>query len=408
MITKLSIANFRSLKDVSLPLSKINVLTGGNNSGKSSVIYALLTLVNFVKNPKQSLNSLFDYHYINLGKFKNVVHLKEVYDNIKIEIFVDSDYDELTTRYALELGEVSKVSLKVNDLSEFQQNITFPYDLELEKYTVKNEKEGDLFSIFWNGVTNQSLKIKNLDETKLSFSVNTNHVDLAESQILNAYNSPFSHLIKTDFIPFSRGFSKPYYAAIPLSGFHVTEEEIATVIATSNIASKISYYLEKIIGKSFNVHQEVGTAVFYLQIRDIDTPNTNYLVNEGTGTGQLVTILAKALIGNNKFICIDEPEIHLHPTIISKLVAALLEIAETEKKQFLVSTHSEPFVVALMHQVADKKIAPNDVNVFYLSKDGNETNIEQQRINDKGQIEGGLMGFYEEEIKSIKDYFKLK
>ena len=38
MISKLKIQNFRSIKDAELPLGKITVLTGANNSGKSSVI----------------------------------------------------------------------------------------------------------------------------------------------------------------------------------------------------------------------------------------------------------------------------------------------------------------------------------------------------------------------------------
>lgn len=407
MITKLSISNFRSLKDVEVPLSKINVLTGSNNSGKSSVIYALLTLMNFVRNPNQGIDSLFNYHYINLGKLKNVVYSNDSFNTMGIEIFTTSN-SSLSTNYGLKLNDKygSAVHLKINSFEELSQTIVFPYDLELEKYNIPKDEKNNYLSVFWNGIIVQDLKIKELNRIKTLFRIQTEDRNFAESYLLDTYNAPFNNLIQTDFVPISRGFSKPYYAAIPLTGFQITEEEIATVIATSNIASKISYYLEKIVNKSFNIHQEVGTSIFYLQIRDRDTPNTNYLVNEGTGIGQLVTILAKVLIEKNKFICIDEPEIHLHPTIISKLVAALIEIADKEKKQFLISTHSEQFVVALMHQVADKNLNSEDVNVFYLKKEGKETKIEQQRINKKGQIEGGLMNFYGEELKDLEDFFQ--
>ena len=288
------------------------------------------------------------------------------------------------------------------------QTIVFPYDLELEKYNLPSkERDNSYLSVFWNGIAVRDLQITDIDRVNEFFKIQEDK-EFAESYILAAYNAPLDNLIKTDFVPISRGFSKPYYAAIPLSSYHVTEDEIATIIATSNIASKISYYLEKIVDKSIYIHQEVGTSVFYLQIRDRDTPNTNYLVNEGTGVGQLVTMLAKALTEKNKFICIDEPEIHLHPTIITKLVAALIEIADKENKQFLVSTHSEQFVIALMHQVADEKLKPEEVNVFYLDKNGKETKIEQQKINRKGQIDGGLMNFYGEELKDLESFFQAK
>ncbi len=406
MITKLSVSNFRSLKDVELPLSKINVLTGSNNSGKSSVIYAILTLMNFVRNPNQGLDSLFNYRFINLGKFKNVIYSKDSHKTLGIEITTTSN--NISTNYGIKLNEKygNAVHLNMSNFEELSQTIVFPYDLELEKYNIPNNKgEDNYLSIFWNGITVQDLKIKNLDKVNDFFKTQDDK-DFLESYLLAAYNTPFNNLIQTDFVPIARGFSKPYYSAIPLSGYHVTEDEIATIIVTSNIASDISYYLEKIIDKNFNIHQEVGTSVFYLQIRDRDTSTTNYLVNEGTGVSQLVTILAKALMEKNKFICIDEPEIHLHPSIITKLVSTLIEIADKKQKQFLVSTHSEQFVIALMHQVADKKIEPADVNVFYLDKDGNETKIEQQKINKKGQIDGGLMNFYGEELKDLEDFFQ--
>lgn len=55
MISKLVIENFRSIEKADLPLGKITVLTGANNSGKSSLLYALLVLRDFLMNPNQSL-----------------------------------------------------------------------------------------------------------------------------------------------------------------------------------------------------------------------------------------------------------------------------------------------------------------------------------------------------------------
>jgi predicted ATPase len=41
MITQLSIKGFKTLKDVSLPLTRVSVLVGPNNCGKSNVLRAL-------------------------------------------------------------------------------------------------------------------------------------------------------------------------------------------------------------------------------------------------------------------------------------------------------------------------------------------------------------------------------
>ena len=45
MIKKLRVKNFRSIRDSEdIVFSKLNVFVGANNSGKSSILYALLLL----------------------------------------------------------------------------------------------------------------------------------------------------------------------------------------------------------------------------------------------------------------------------------------------------------------------------------------------------------------------------
>jgi len=67
MITKLLLGNFRSIRDSEMPLGKITVLNGPNNSGKSSVIYGLLALKNVVLNPNQAIDSFLNLGFLNLG-----------------------------------------------------------------------------------------------------------------------------------------------------------------------------------------------------------------------------------------------------------------------------------------------------------------------------------------------------
>lgn len=76
MITKLFIENYRSIRKAELPLSKINVLTGANNSGKSSVLFAALTLKSLVSNPNRQLDDVLTFPFLNLGGFEQIVFQK--------------------------------------------------------------------------------------------------------------------------------------------------------------------------------------------------------------------------------------------------------------------------------------------------------------------------------------------
>lgn len=92
---------------------------------------------------------------------------------------------------------------------------------------------------------------------------------------------------------------------------------------------------------------------------------------------------------------------------MDKLVNVFVEIAKEENKNFVISTHSEHIVSSLLNKVAASKMNPNDIQIYYISKNKKRTKIEKQAINEKGQIKGGLKGFYNTELKEIKEFFRV-
>ncbi len=413
MITKLFIENFRSIEKAEMDLGKITVLTGANNSGKSSVIYSLLVLRNILTNPNQSLDNILTLPFINLGGFEQVVYLKEKRKNIKVGF--STSY--VTLESSDEAGEITfscstnpaKTDIQLDITGIWQANkiisIAFPYTLNKSTQVELLENlYKSLWSFLWNGFNILPDPMKLLHKNTSYY-----HPELLRNNIEFLTTIPSNTMNSLDFVPIRRGFSKPYYSPVPLSSNRgITEEEIATIISLDrDLIGKIAHYLEKIVDRQFSIYTTPHTAIFYLQTRHKATGFTTDLVNEGLGTNQLVTILAKALQKDTDVVCIDEPEIHLHPSVISKLVGVLVEIANKEKKQFIVSTHSEHFITALLKHIRQDEIKNEDVKVYYLKKDGQKTVIENQPINEKGQIEGGLVHFYETELEDLSSLFNI-
>lgn len=93
----------------------------------------------------------------------------------------------------------------------------------------------------------------------------------------------------------------------------------------------------------------------------------------GTGYLQLIQIFCYILLFKPKILLIDEPDIHLHPSVQEKLASSLLQIAQEQDIKIIMTSHS-PFIV---------RGAPAGANVVWLS-DG------QMQTDDRETVELAL------------------
>lgn len=83
MINRIRIENYKCFSDVELQLSDLNILTGENSSGKSSVIQALLL---YYQTGEDKKGSLLNGRYVELGQYNEISNYY-ARDNIKISIW---------------------------------------------------------------------------------------------------------------------------------------------------------------------------------------------------------------------------------------------------------------------------------------------------------------------------------
>src|SRR5947208_914040 len=69
MLTRLNVQNFRSIESCDVELAPITIFFGPTSAGKSTLFYALLVLRNFILNPNQAVDGLFNLGFQNLGGF---------------------------------------------------------------------------------------------------------------------------------------------------------------------------------------------------------------------------------------------------------------------------------------------------------------------------------------------------
>ena len=132
------------------------------------------------------------------------------------------------------------------------------------------------------------------------------------------------------------------------STLYFSEDAVGTLLATRRyLQSPVSNHLEEITNRTLRVFSPPGDPSFSINVEDRSTGLETELVNDGYGVNRVAWLLALALHDETKWMCIEEPETHLHPTAIRQLVKTFVKIMRNEDKRFLFTTHSEVFALAI-------------------------------------------------------------
>jgi hypothetical protein len=128
----------------------------------------------------------------------------------------------------------------------------------------------------------------------------------------------------------------------------------------------------------------------------------------GTGISQVLPIVVASNYDSLGLICIEQPELHLHPRFQVELADLFLEARD--KHSFLIETHSEHIVLRLLRRIresskakTDKNIVSlDDISVVYLSPSPDGTIAERLAITTDGDFEHDWPhGFFDERDEEL-------
>jgi len=107
----------------------------------------------------------------------------------------------------------------------------------------------------------------------------------------------------------------------------------------------------------------------------------------GFGIGQLLPILVQAAISRidsthlrPRVICVEQPEIHLHPRLQAKVADIFLETVNQPNRrytsrgvrglQWVVETHSEMIIRRIQRRIREGHADPANISVLYVQPKG--------------------------------------
>lgn len=306
----ISIEKFKRIDAITLPIADLNILVGSNGSGKSSVLQALhlasclMRQADRIRAGSTAMVRVSDLDYLPSDEYWRLGHgsdwgNKSVSPSSKVFFnFRDSAGAEVAAHLEIRSARNAGISVQ-GELPEIVRT--------------QFRGEATFFSGFIPGISG----IPNIEQ-KNSRRVVLKACSFGDS---NVYLRNALNLLSSVDLAQIEGWLEPLLGQIKL---------------------KVRFREDT----DFEIHAEA----------EVDG-RSNPLELLGTGYLQLIQIFCYILLFKPKILLIDEPDIHLHPTVQEKLAPSLLKIARAEGIKIIMTTHS-PFIV---------RGAPADTNVFWLA-----------------------------------------
>ncbi len=345
MIQSVRIKNFKTFKDTQIDgFTKLNIITGGNNVGKSNLLEALYCLVGKSMHP--------------------CTNITEIYDNIRKEPLTTESQNLMF--YGLDTKE------EIQIVTTLDNNQTL--DLQIKFIASENQKVIESQIIPTAEQTQMSSQL-NFTLKKNNEEIYNDHLNIAKVPNFppipnqSGYNRQFKN-----FDPNQLQKLLPFESAVIIPS-DVVYRQAHMIQAVSKICS--NNQLEEELNKHLNQFDNNIQAISFntnnqLKLKVKNIKEKVPLSVFGDGLKKYLHIVSAFMADNAKTIYIDEVENGLHFSRMGLLLKNIIDFINNNKDgnlQVFMTTHNQEFIEILDQVIKEKNFA-NQTKLFCLKRDG--------------------------------------
>lgn len=350
-LKKISLENFKCFRKLDMDLGKITLLTGANSSGKSSLIYAILGMMQ---------TQGFPYYFSPNGKYINM-----------------GSFEDLSWNHEKE--NVIRIGLEVNNFEDIFQVDTF---------WIKNPN---------NMLENADIKLNST-----AIDVRLGYVrTILEWVNFNNFNYLSSHRQPTERLRFQE--SKSEYI-VNMYGENYDLQILDWKENHPELLKELVKHIKAIrLFENIKIKRKSG-GTFELLVKNHAKSVYQNLYDVGTGVSHFLPIMVADLqLPQNSTLIVSDPELHLHPSVQANFGTYLVNQVRDNQKNYIIETHSEYLLNRLRLEIVKGNIAPEDVKVYYLQNNGTESECFSIDLLKNGQIQGAPAAFFDTYMKDNMD-----
>lgn len=362
MIQKLQLQNFKCFQQLkSFEFEKLNLLTGINGRGKSSLLQALLVLSQSIQKNGDIRKLIINSELIDLGNFDDIKN-SETPRNENISFSFQIDGYSAQAKFTEDNNNQLQATL-VNLTIDRPGCETIFLELFKKIHFVSADRLGP---------------VKYVDKTDLPEFI---HVGPRGEHTINILANSINLPIVNDIL--YRG------------------EDAKSVIRQT--AEWLSYILDG--GKIDIKGKDKDSSVIYMLLNNKNNAYAYKPMNVGFGYSYILPLIVTGLIAQSgEIIIIENPEAHLHPRAQSRIAEFLAKVASCGIQVF-VESHSEHILNGFRISALRPDIAINnkELAIQYFNENFDS---ERLQMDEKGKIANWPTGFFDQQELDLTDIFK--
>ena len=408
MIEQITVSNYKLFKrPTNIPLRGLNLLTGINGKGKSTILQIFLIINQSVMSNRSTNKLSLNGMNVKLGSLDDVknrdtpfsedIKFKFTLGNSSLEYILNGsapESSELLVKEVVILDANNKYSFfRDNDISYAIRDLTgnincgiVLQDLLVPKSSWMGVGEQDFSTIF---------SLLNVHYVSADRSGPKNYY---ENKTLSSFASVGALGENTVNLLHQKGTDK--VSEELLKGYaRLFKQNIDDLSIT--IEDNVNYWMSKIFqGASIQVEPIKGEDLLRLRIKSDEKGAYFKPTNVGYGFSYSLPILVAGLIAKpGEILIVENPEAHLHP-FAQSIIAKFLCMVSAAGVQVLIESHSEHVLNGIRVSIKDSILSESDVNVLYFHKN-EERYYQAIEVDRWGGIDNWPSNFFDQSTSDL-------
>lgn len=397
MIKKLQIQNFKCFqKPAPFEFSGINLLTGVNGRGKSSLLQSILLISQSVNRHHKLKKLKLNGPHVNLGNFDDVKNSETLRGGL-ISYTIEFIDPEVTMSFSFKENEADQLTALLEGdlsitLSEAASEEIKAFEKQLETFIGSLGPEAIKSAQATLGledtiVANLLSKVHYVSADRLGPVKYIEKRELPEFVNVGSHGENTILILAKDDLPLVN--EKLYMGKNAKTVVQQTEEWLSYILDGAKLEIK---------------GREKESSVLYMLLNNKNNSYSYKPSNIGFGYSYILPLIVSGLIAKKgDILIIENPEAHLHPRAQAKITEFFARVGSCGVQVFIES-HSEHILNGLRVSsiTPEIDITNNDLTIHYFDE-----NFEFRRLksNSKGKIENWPQGFFDQqEIDLAKIY----